>query len=154
MKNIMLFFTLILLSCNAPNGDVKPDGREQIGWDAGKPVYQEYVVVHPSWSQSVYYGLKSGISIWGIVGILGLGGAITTFVILTRRGFVNSLREVFILVFFLAFAIVGFWSVGGEVHTDNDIRVTKEYYESFKGDLQAMWEDLYQSGRIKGTVPK
>lgn len=154
MKYLILALTLISLSCNTPNGDVIPDGQEQVAIVAGQPVYEQYVKVHPSWSQSIYYGLRSGIAWGGIVGLAGLGGFITILVLMIRRGFVTKVRDIIILGAFAAAAMVGLWSVGGEIHTDNDIRIKKDYYESFKGDLPAMWEDLYQSGRIKGTIPK
>lgn len=168
MKQIFIaLLAIILFSCNNPDGKVYKQVTEWNGdWEvlpgATSPsqIMVDYVTIKPTWGQSFYYAFKTGYyRIDFAFGILALMFAIVAlWLVATERTSTKAINIACIVigaVGIISGAIL-FYNTPGDIHTDNEIKIEKTVYNSFKDDsnLKGLWDKLYNDGRIIGATGK
>lgn len=147
---VILIFSL-LTSCNNPDGQIYGTISEQTGWDMGKPVMTEYVIIQPTWGQAFYFAFKDGYT-WQF----GMGLFIIAIAVGVIYAIAKSLLKVNLVNLLLMFVLVagglGFiYARPGTIKWNNSIKIEKQRYEANKDNLPVLWDQLYNEKRIVGT---
>lgn len=151
IKLLMLISVVFTFSCNNPDGKIYSTSSEPVGWDQGKQVFTDYVIIQPTWGQSFYYNLKSGGTVEIVLGLVLFFAAAMWFVLLTKKVLNTNLLNILVMVVLLAGSLAFIFSGPGTIKWNNQIRIEKKRYESAKDDLPALWDELYYEKRIVGT---
>lgn len=155
LKKIWPFMVAIMLfSCNNPDGKTYPADPEPSGWDHGVQTFAEYVVIKPTWGQAFYFSFKTGYTLSLVIGIILVVAAIGIYYAMSKGLLDANIRSIPITLLILAGGLAFIGTRPEIIHSDNSIKIEKSRYEASKGDLPALWEQLYSERRINGTSGK
>jgi len=148
---VILIFSL-LTSCNNPDGQIYGTISEQTGWDMGKPVMTEYVIIQPTWGQAFYFAFKDGwYKLQFVLGMLLIVLSVGAVYAIAKNIFKVNLVGILISVILLAGGLAFIYTRPGTIKWNNDIKIEKQRYQEAKDNLPAFWDQLYNEKRIVGT---
>lgn len=162
MKQLLvLMCAALFFSCNNPNGKIvrtetEWSGNYEVLPGANKPtqVMIDYVVIEPTWGQSIYYAAKSGAKFEYFAGLLTILIAIGWAVLMKKLIIKVSLVNIIVVFLMLVGGLAFLFSANSTIRWNNQIKVEKKWYDEHSKDLKAMWDELYTQKKIVGTSGK
>lgn len=128
----------------------------QVGWDQGKPVYEEFVKIQPTYSQVVSYVYKTGHLTSTILGVL-LFLMIPLMYVLSSK-LTDKQRDFLPMITFLLLAGSGSLIFGRPLmaHGNNEKTINKAVFDKAVKEekVAALWDSMFYNNLIIGAAQK